>query len=115
MKVQYTPHQNADIRPIAPQRMPRRPSVKRFLGTAAAGAATSIDAADAAADEEIAWSMSNPISEVPNTGYEKLNADAARLQPNSAYPANMSRSSLSDGRGRKIGRASCRERVCQYV
>src|SRR3546814_19077246 len=76
MKVQYTPHQNADIRPIAPQRMPRRPSVKRFLGTAAAGAATSIDAADAAADEEIAWSMRNPISEVPTTGSEKLNADA---------------------------------------
>src|SRR3546814_19920302 len=46
--------------------------------------------------------MSNPISEVPTTGYEKLNADAARLQPNSASPANMSRSSLRDGRARMI-------------
>src|SRR3546814_14484208 len=41
-----------------------------------------------------------------------------RIRPQKVWPAIISRCSTigpSDSAGKKIGRASCRERVCQYV
>src|SRR3546814_9895658 len=85
-----------------------------LLGTAAVALATAAFAAPAAAqDANVVRSSYGDKVQVKITG--QINRAVTFVDDGTDTNVNHVDNDISSSRFRKIGRASCRERVCQYV